>query len=419
MAIADSGPVTTRPAFSAGILRISRDGFTHGLLWTMLLLLYLLSGVLTFATNYVYRMGLMSLLIIPLVFVRGLRIERVLAGFALLTLEVVLSAFYNHSPLGDVIAFMRIPVFAYLMYYLVSVAVDEKNISRILRFLVIVACVQLPVVLLQWWSFDSLPASLKVDVGVIDYGFGTFNYKTDYSLSFLLILLVTWLLFDEKRGRIIRYRWPVILWLSLTVLVLNAQILKVSIVLVWGVYLITHLRLRAMLAALCGAAILWFGADVMYQAGWLTESPVQVIYRFQYESRRADDPSRYLEGNYDRWSGLWFLLSGKVPLLGDGPSVYTDAVTRTMTRGNTGHFFTFFSEVGPLGWGASVLIYALIAFPILRGRLRIGIVPVVSFVVVLLLGFTSQTMNDIAVMFTYCFMIKAVSTAGWGTPAQT
>jgi hypothetical protein len=75
--------------------------------------------------------------------------------------------------------------------------------------------------------------------------------------------------------------------------------------------------------------------------------------------------------------------------------------------------------VGPLGWGASVLIYALIAFPILRGRLRIGIVPVVSFVVVLLLGFTSQTMNDIAVMFTYCFMIKAVSTAGWGTPAQT
>jgi hypothetical protein len=409
MAIADSAPVTTQPVFSAGVVRISRDGFTHGLLWTMLLLLYLLSGVLTIASGYLYRMGLMSFLVLPLLLVRGLRIDRTFLAFTLLVGAVLASGVVSDSTLTQIVTFLRIPIFAYLVYYLTSVAVNADNIRRILRFLLIVATVQLPTMLLQWWAFDKVPESFKQNVGIVDYGFGTFNYMTDYSMSFLLTLLVAWLLLDPRRSGWVRFRLPLAIWYSLTVVVAAAQIMKIGVILIWLIYIVTHLRLRTLLLAGVAMVPLYFGADAMYKAGLLSEDPAQFINRIQWEQRGVSTEN-YLVGRYDRFGALQFLVfSGNTPLLGDGPSAYTDAVTRETTRGNTGHFFIFFSEVGPVGWLASVLVYAAIAFPIRRGRLRIGLLPVLYFVLINMLSFTSAVMNDIAVVTSFCIMIKLVS----------
>ncbi|MCX6019780.1 MAG: hypothetical protein NTZ50_14990 [Chloroflexi bacterium] len=393
MAIADSGPVTTRPAFSAGILRISRDGFTHGLLWTMLLLLYLLSGVLTIATGNLYRMGLMSFLVLPLLLVRGLRIDRIFLAFTLLVGVVLASGVVNDSTLTQILTFLRIPIFAYLVYYLISVAVNADNIRRILRFLLIVATVQLPIILFQWWAFDKVPDSFKMNVGIVDWGFGTFNYKTDYSMSFLLTLLVAWLLLDPHRSSWVRFRWPLAIWYSLTVFVAAAQIMKVGVVLMWLIFIVTHLQLRTMVRIAAAALLLYFAAGALYRAGGLSEDPLQFVNRLQTESNKSN-PDRYLSGSYDRWGALWYFLSGNVAILGDGPSTYADPVARTQTRGNNGHFFTFISEIGPVGWLASVLVYAAIAFPIRRGRIRIGLLPLLYFVLINLLSFTSAVMND-------------------------
>lgn len=398
----------TRRDFSVFIPSTYVNRLAGATLWTLLVLMYLLSGVLTFASNYVYRMGLMSFLVLPLLLVRGVRFDRATLGFALLVGVILLSGVVNASSVDQIVTFLRIPLFAYLVYYMTSVALNERNLRRVMTFLLIVAVVQLPVMLLQWWAFDKVPDSLKVNVGVIDYGFGTFNFKTDYSMSFLLTMIVAWLLLDGRRSQWVRYRIPLAIYYSLTVVAAAAQIMKVGVILVWLLYLVTHLRLRTMLLAVVGAMVLYFGAGALYNAGLLSEDPAQFIQRIQLEQRQSDT-ERYLSGNYDRWGGLQFLLSGNVPLLGDGPSAYTDAVTRITTRGNTGHFFVFFSEIGPIGWAASVLVYALIAFPFRRGRLRIGLLPTVFFFLINLLSFTSAVMNDIAVVTSFCIMIMLVS----------
>ena len=62
-----------------------------------------------------------------------------------------------------------------------------------------------------------------------------------------------------------------------------------------------------------------------------------------------------------------------------------------------------------VGWAASVLVYALIAFPFRRGRLRIGLLPTVFFALINLLSFTSAVMNDIAVVTSYCVMTMLVN----------
>ena len=383
--------------------------FADVTLWTLLALMYLLSGVLTFASGYVYRMGLMSFLVLPLLLVRGLRIDRTFLAFTLLVGVVLASGVVNDSTLTQIVTFLRIPIFAYLVYYLTSVAVNEDNIRRILRFLLIVATVQLPTMLLQWWAFDKVPESFKQNVGIVDYGFGTFNYMTDYSMSFLLTLLVAWLLLDPRRSGWVRFRLPLAIWYSLTVVVAAAQIMKIGIIVIWLIYIVTHLRLRTLLLAGVAMVPLYFGADAMYKAGLLSEDPAQFINRIQWEQRGASTEN-YLVGRYDRFGALQFLVfSGNTSLLGDGPSAYTDAITRESTRGNTGHFFTFFSEVGPVGWLASVLVYAAIAFPIRRGRLRIGLLPLLYFVLINMLSFTSAVMNDISVVTSFCIMIKLVS----------
>jgi hypothetical protein len=383
--------------------------FADVTLWVMLVLMYLLSGVLTFASGYVYRMGLMSFLVLPLLLLRGLRIDRTFLAFTLLVGVVLASGVVNDSTLTQIVTFLRIPIFAYLVYYLTSVAVNEDNIRRILRFLLIVATVQLPVMLLQWWAFDKVPDQLKIGVGLEDYGFGTFNFKTDYSASFLLTLLVAWLLLDPRRSGWVRFRLPLAIWYSLTVVVAAAQIMKIGIIVIWLIYIVTHLRLRTLLLAGVATVPLYFGADAMYKAGLLSEDPAQFINRIQWEQRGASTEN-YLVGRYDRFGALQFLVfSGNTSLLGDGPSAYTDAITRESTRGNTGHFFTFFSEVGPVGWLASVLVYAAIAFPIRRGRLRIGLLPLLYFVLINMLSFTSAVMNDISVVTSFCIMIKLVS----------
>lgn len=385
---------------------------TEVTLWTLLVLMYLLSGVLTLLSDQKYRMGLMSLLVLPLLFLRPLRVNRVFLAFAVLVGVVLTSGIVNASPPGKIIEFLRIPLFAFLLYYLTFIAVDEHNIRHILRFFVIVAIVQLPIILLQWWSFDYLPDSFKENVGILDFGFGTFNFKTDYSMSFLLTLLTAWLILDPRRSSWVRARGLLAIWYSLTVFIAAAQIMKIGVILVWLIYgmqQIGRLRLRTLLIISSSLLALYFGTVALYEAELLPEYPTQFINRIEagMNDLNADG---YLQGNYDRFGALQYLLfSGTTPLLGDGPAAYSDAFTRELVRGNTGHFFTFFSEIGPIGWAASVLVFFLIAFPIQQGKLRVALTPVLFFMLINLLAFTSSIMNDIAVVTSFCIMVRAAT----------
>ena len=372
-------------------------------------LAFCFSGLLSMLTlmrgGFQYRMGLAAALVIPLLLIYGIKIERVSVAYVVLAAVVLLSGLYNHSSLREIVLFMRILGFSYLMYRLVEIYIGPNNIVRVIRLCVALAMIQLPVVILQQLTYDHLPARVKTIVIPIDFDFGTFNFKGDASMTFFLVLLVIFLMFDKKRNHIIRHKWPVLLWLTLTVIVAHAEIVKIIIVLVWGIYLVRYFSLRT---TIYSVAISLFIIGGLASVGLFDEIRSDLTRSLSAATRI--DSSReegYLSGDYGRGSAIGYYLNRDILWLGDGPSKYFEVLSSTRLRGNTGHVFTFYSEVGLFGWFASILVFFLISFPGRGWRVRANWVGLLSFLSIQILSFTTQIMNDIGVVFIYCIVAKS------------
>ncbi len=366
------------------------------------------SGLLTITGKIFglpYRMGLISVLIIPLILKYGLRINKVILSYLVLTIIVILSGIINNSTILEVILFMRILGFSYLMYMLVDMFINPKNVQRIIQLCVLIALIQLPIILIQRVGYDFLPEVIKNSIRPTDFDFGTFNFKGDASMTFFLLLIVIFLLFDRKKNYIIRHKWIVAGWLTLTILIANAELVKLLIFVVWSVYLMRYINIKSIIAIVI---VFSFIAIVLSVFGVLNEIKSDLTSSFLKNAQiDLSQEEKFLSGDYARGAAVAYYLKGEVLLLGDGPSRYYDVFTQTRLRGNTGHIFTFYSEVGLLGWMMSVLIFFLIAFPISNGKIRVHWTSILGFVSVVLLSFTTEIMNDISVVLIYCVMAKS------------
>lgn len=369
---------------------------------------FCLSGTLTLLSIttglFPYRMGLISALVIPLMLLYRIKVKRVILAYMALAFIVILSGFYNQSSVTEIVLFMRTLIFSFLIYFLVESYIRPENIVRVLKLCVFVGLFQLPLVLLQKASFDRLPLSIKASIEAVDIGFGTFNFKGDASMTFFLTLIVIFLLFDHQRNTIFRYKWLIAAYFTITILIANAEIVKAIVVLVWGLYLITHLKTRTIIYFGI-AAILILG--ILLGSGLLGRIWSQFSYSFLVNARiDFSSTQAFFSGNYARGAAVAYYLEKGILWFGDGPSRYYDVFSRTRALGNTGHLFTFYSEVGLFGWLGSVLIFFLIAFPGKGWKFRLHWVSLLMFAAVQLLSFTTEIMNDISIVLIFCIMAK-------------
>lgn len=404
----------------AGVL--SRDNEQNAICWTPLtvrprrvvftivfILVFCLSGFLTILSigltgSEYYRMGLVSLLVLPLLILYGVKTDSVFLTYGALAVITLLSGLSSRSSLREIILFMRILVFSYLIYRLVDLYVRPTNFQRILRWCIAVAVVQLPVLLLQRCLYEQFPQWLRARVGPTDISFGTFNFKGDAPMTFFLVLLIILLLFDTKGRFAIRFRWPLILWMTLTVLLANAELVKLIVAFVWAAYFIVQFRIKTMLYSTLAVTVL---LGTLAAVGYLGPVYERLTYSLGANiSATSGAQDRFLQGNYGRGAAIAYYLSRGPSLLGDGPSAYYDPVNRSRMLGNTGHIFTFYSEVGLLGWLGSVTVFLLIAFPRRGGRRRLTWVSLLCFAAVQLLTLTTECMNDISVMLAYTLTLR-------------
>ena len=113
----------------------------------------------------------------------------------------------------------------------------------------------------------------------------------------------------------------------------------------------------------------------------------------------------YLDGGYSRVGAIKYLSSEGFTWLGAGPSAYFDPITRTLIRGNMGHSFTFFSEIGFLGWLSSLLVIFVISFAS-DSKIQISMMRILIFTSIIILSFTHEIMNDISVFLIFCIMLR-------------
>jgi hypothetical protein len=376
--------------------------------------LYLLSGALTVAIMDTYRMGLVSALVIPLVLLYGVRFDAVSLSFLALVAAIVLSAIYNATTLRDLVLFLRVPAFSFLMYYLSKLAMVPAKKKAILRWLLIIGVVQLPVVLAQY-----------LIVRGIDAGFGTFNFETDYALGFFEIMVLIVLLFFPKEEVPAGWKMPLAWLVTLTVFTTNAQMTKLIALAVWLAYLIQRPRLIRFAKVLAIGTSVALAVQLFWSIGAMVEPPAAFLWKTPIVGdvlrpkavKGTQEPfGDYLEGGYARVGAIRYFLSQPLNVWGDGPSKYYDAISRQYSRGNIGHIFTYYAETGAVGLLASFVTLAAIAW-MAGTRFKPSFVSSLAFLCIGLLGFTNQIMNDVAVMLVYCLVCRAQLIPTDGEPA--
>ncbi len=380
--------------------------------YTVFFFVFCFSGVIIMSGMIPYRMGFVSFLVIPLIILYGFKITRVVIVYALLTGIIFLSGIINGSSFLEILLFMRILIFSFLIFVLVEMYVNSKNIARIMRLCVVIALIQLPVVIIQKMLYTRLPARLIAQVSSIDFGFGTFNFKADAQMAFFVTLVIAFLLFVDRKNQIVRRKWLVLLWLTLTVIIMNAEIVKIIVFTVWAFYLIRFLNIKTIVYVTILLIVAFVG---LYFAGIFDDlvnnfaRSIALNSPFNEAKREA-----FLAGDYGRGAAVGYYLTSDVLVFGDGPSKYYDVLSSTYSRGNMGHAFTIYSEIGLIGWILSMVIFYLFAFQkgswrrnLANGRIMIPWFSILIFICLIILSFTTHVMNDISVMLSYLLIAKA------------
>ena len=178
--------------------------------WLTLILSFVASRPLIVATSGKYRLGLAVFALGLLLVLSRLRLVnwQLLISISLLGVAMLLSGLINNSSIVEVISFVRIPIIAYLVYYLVAAYLTKKErVISTFRVMYIIALIQLPILVIQRISYPYMPERLKFGVltgqlSPTDFATGTFD--GDASMSFLLIALLILLLFFKHSEEFLR-----------------------------------------------------------------------------------------------------------------------------------------------------------------------------------------------------------------------
>lgn len=369
--------------------------------FSIFFLVYCFSGMLSALTGFQYRMGLVSFIAIPLLLLRGVRIARVEVMYIILTTVIFASFLVNNTSFFDFATFVRIPVFSFLVYYTSSQYITRLNIDKILRYCLSIGMLQMPVMILQFLSYEYLPIYIRSRAAHHDIGFGTFNWGTDNSMTLFLGLLVAFILFDRNRNYIVKRKWIVVSWLTLSILISNAQLGKIFIILIWALYVFRFFSFRTLLSVIFAGIFLTILVSVYGATNLSDENVTTFVDRLNISSAQ-ESVEQYLEGKkYARSGALYYFLTNPIQWLGDGPSKYSNPYSWTLIRSNTGHLFKFYSEVGLLGLLFSYLVFFLMIFPGDLRHMRVSWLQVIMCISVVLYSLVSETMNDIGIVLTY------------------
>ena len=384
--------------------------------WIIFSLIYLyLNRLLIIVTDDKFRLGVLvlglSLFLIVLY-------QKVVKNYVLIFIVILLSAailfstMLNNIPLLKFLAFVRIPLLFYLIYNLVSLYLNsEKRVTKVFRILYIIAALQLPLIIFQRIIFPFLPEGVIFGSSLTDFGMGTFSGDT--AMAFSLIGLVILLLFDQRVKNYVRHNWFLAGWLSLTILVSNSQIQHITILVVWSAYLISHLKLKTLLILSLLLVIATGLIIILSQASLMTYPLLQNTFiKFSAVSQIFSnnvDYDVFLSGGYDRSAAVSYYLNQPIKWLGDGPGTVYDTVTGKRTVGSFGHVFTYYAEVGLVGWLLSIMVFFVMAFPIYieksSAKIRVSWVGTLMFLAVMIVSIVKYPMGDTSLVFTYCVIL--------------
>lgn len=381
--------------------------------YTVFAFAFLIGGTIFLLNIFPFRLFYLAPLAFLLVPIYGIRIGVVEKVFLLFLIEIIVSAVFNHVSPGQFFSFLRFIGIPYSMYYLCKHYITGKNIKNIIRICIMVACLQPPLVFIQQTFFGPINSLLPSKTQYlpeekIDFSFGSFYVSNDPALSFFLMGLIIFLLFDNDNNQFIKNRFLLAGYFTLGVLLSNSQLSNIMVILIWMFFLLRRFKVKDLmksLAIVAAAGILILSLGFYEFLEWKISD---VIGQLSIESIQSATGSNFEEGKYERTAAIYFYLTQPLKILGDGPSAYYDALNREFTLGNTGQIFTLYAEVGIIG-----LLFGYWIFFVMSKRhsaskkMALG-----CFLLMSALTITAFVLSDASLLLAYNIFLKTNLVSG-------
>jgi len=345
---------------------------------------FLCGGMLQFflgVSNTILTISINTLLIlicfIYIFLKKKVLLNKVTFSFSSYVLLILLSAVANGSGFLNFLIYLNFAILPLSIFYFFYINQKEKYITKksLEKTLLLIAFIQLPILLVQRNFYDILIGfnNNNQSIASVDFLFGTFFLKSDHSLGFFLLLIIINLIFNIKQNfKFINYRFPIAIYLSLTLLLSESNISKALLIATWAIFFLIFIynkipksiftRKFFIVVSIIFLSIIAYNAKnlnyITSRLGGTIEKNFTVEKSLKF----------YEEGTAKRLQILVVAINKlDLKIIGDGPYSYFDI--RTGQFKNTIHFsqiiWTYF-DLGILG----LLIVLIYLYNLLKMTIR-------------------------------------------------
>lgn len=365
--------------------------------YLVFVLMFLIGGTLNYFGILSYKMifgALLPLVLLP--FIR-IRLNSFLYSTVIFAAVIIISAIINKTNFLLTLWYFQNAAIPFLMYVVVVSYLTENNIVKVYKWIILIACVQLPIILFQRSFYPFLSTFAEVEVSDYDIGFGTFYTSDDIALSFFVLGIIAFLLFDNKHNYFVKNRIAILIWLTLTILVLNSKISYLILTLMWVYYLITKVKIKVILVFVSIGVVVF---SLAYVSGLRDQIEMNILaikdqLAFNIEVNKAETFYKTAQGN--RTAALLYLSTEPVKILGEGPHSLYNPITNTFNKGgDTGQLISFYVDLGLIG----LILGYFMMYAITRGLHSSGFTKI-YLIILILISFVSNVFLDASIMMIF------------------
>lgn len=322
---------------------------------------------------------------------------------------IVASGIVNNSGIAKTtlyLLFFLLPFTTY-MFFRINAKYNYVSEHLIKKIFFYIACIQLPIMIIQKYTYPILVKLNQSGQGIIDADimFGSFFLKADHALGLFLLFSIFNIVVNNDNKEITKHPILMYLYFSATIMYSESNITKLMLV-IFTIY--TLYRMVPRKIKLVGILVAVLVSIVAINEAERIDAVQGEIEFMKYEYNE-EKSFRNFERGIAKRPQVVIAYATKIPIkiLGDGPYSYFNILTREFAL--TEHFSQIlwtYADLGLLG----IIIFALLLFTLIKS---LGLSSHMTFVVYLLMivySFMTTIFSDLAIMIILISLLQKRNT---------
>lgn len=324
---------------------------------------------------------------------------------SLFGLLIIISGLWNGTNVLLMTLYFLVIIVPYALHNLLTLYLNQATLRKIMMVFIYIGLLQLPVMLIQSIVAKTAIKFSARPIAYYDFKFGTFFLANDHALSFFVVGLITFILFNPNSQQIIKNKNFTLVWLCITVFLSNSKISYLILILVLGIYFIRYITVKQIIYGLI-FSFLSIGIVMSTSIRHVMEQNLTGIYdNFNRERTISDSRKIYKAGLGGRKIILQVWLDEPLRIIGEGPNTYFNPITKKFDNAQIyGQILWIYYDLGLAGVILSLLLIVVIAMKYRTPESKYIYLLLVIFIIY---AFMNNVLYDIASMLSYLVFLAS------------